>query len=177
MRSCNSAQPRPTRRATAPTVPRSTPVRRAIFDNYKNGVLPPAAALARDMVGLGVAEKTKDRARQLFERSADQAGFFAHGRNRLVLPAVAVRDEAPPLREEKPEPENGGGGGGGGDQPAIDPIIKGLLARLPKSGAVWPEGERKLWLELLCGSFKLIYKDKAPSGREGLEDVLGEETK
>ena len=53
-----------------------------------------------------------------------------------------------------------------------DPIIKGLLARLPKSGEVWPEAERKLWLELLSGSFKLIYKDKEPAGRDGLEDVL-----
>jgi hypothetical protein len=30
----------------------------------------------------------------------------------------------------------------------------------PKSGNVWPEAERKLWLQLLEGSFKLIYKDK-----------------
>jgi hypothetical protein len=35
----------------------------------------------------------------------------------------------------------------------------GLLARLPKTGNVWPESERALWLELLKGSFKLIYKD------------------
>jgi hypothetical protein len=56
--------------------------------------------------------------------------------------------------------KNGGGGGGGGGQTDIDPIILGLLARLPKSGDVWPEAERKLWLELLSGSFKLIYKDK-----------------
>jgi hypothetical protein len=34
-----------------------------------------------------------------------------------------------------------------------------LLKRLPKSGEVWPEGQRKLWLELLAGSFKLIYQD------------------
>jgi hypothetical protein len=26
---------------------------------------------------------------------------------------------------------------------------------------VWPEAERKLWLQLLEGSFKLIYKDAA----------------
>jgi hypothetical protein len=45
------------------------------------------------------------------------------------------------------------------DQTNIDPIIRGLLARLPKSGNIWPEAERKLWLDLLAGSFKLIYKD------------------
>ena len=53
-----------------------------------------------------------------------------------------------------------GGGGGGGEPPSIDPIIAGLLKRLPKSGEVWPEAERKLWLQLLEGSFKLIYKEK-----------------
>ena len=42
----------------------------------------------------------------------------------------------------------------------LDPIIQGLQVRLPVSGSVWPEEERKLWLNLLEGSFKLIYKDK-----------------
>jgi hypothetical protein len=32
--------------------------------------------------------------------------------------------------------------------------------QLPKSGDAWPYAERKLWLQLLEGSFKLIYKDK-----------------
>jgi hypothetical protein len=27
---------------------------------------------------------------------------------------------------------------------------------------VWPEADRKLWLQLLEGSFKLIYKDATP---------------
>ena len=37
------------------------------------------------------------------------------------------------------------------------------LARLPKPGEVWPVAERKLWLQLPVGRFKLIYKDE-PSG-------------
>jgi len=76
-----------------------------------------------------------------------------------VRPGVAPADPAKP--EETPK--NGGSGGGGGQTPEIDPIIRGLLARLPKSGDVWPEAERKLWLELLAGSVKLIYKDAPPS--------------
>jgi hypothetical protein len=51
-------------------------------------------------------------------------------------------------------------GDGGGEPPKIDPIIQRLLSRLPKSGDVWPEEQRKLWLQLLEGSFRLIYKDK-----------------
>jgi len=49
-------------------------------------------------------------------------------------------------------------------------IIRGLLARLPKTGDVWPDAQRKLWLNLLEGSFKLIYRDK-PSSDAG-EDEL-----
>jgi hypothetical protein len=136
----------------------NVPLYKALYDNYKAGVIPPAAALERDIVALGVAEKQKERARQVFERSAEQAGFFEHGKNRLVMPGIAHRDP----QREKPDDNGGGGGGGGGEQPPIDPIIQGLLSRLPKSGDVWPEADRKLWLQLLEGSFKLIYKDNAP---------------
>jgi hypothetical protein len=54
----------------------SVPLYKAIYDKYKGGVLPPAAALERDVVGLGVAEKQTGRARQVFERSAEQTGFL-----------------------------------------------------------------------------------------------------
>jgi hypothetical protein len=54
-----------------------------------------------------------------------------------------------------------------GTPPDIDPIIRGLLMRLPKSGSVWPEDERKLWLQLLEGSFKLIYNDKGEAASVG----------
>ncbi len=135
------------------------PLYSAIYERYKEGVLPPGKTLEGEIVGLGVAEKQKGRARQAFERSAQEAGYFEHGNNRLVRPGVAPD---PTKTDGKPK-VGGGGNGGGGDQTEIDPIIRGLLARLPKSGEVWPEGERKLWLELLSGSFKLIYKDAKPS--------------
>lgn len=141
----------------------SVPLYKVIYDNYKGGVLPPAAALERDMVGLGVAEKQTGRARQVFERSAEQANFFEHGKNRLVMPAVAQREAPlppPPPSEEQNNLGGKGGGGGDGFPPDVDPIIAGLLKRLPESGAEWPESERKLWLQLLEGSFKLIYRDK-----------------
>jgi hypothetical protein len=44
------------------------------------------------------------------------------------------------------------------------PIIQGLLSRLPKSGDVWPEADRNLWLDLLAGTFKLICRDKSEGG-------------
>lgn len=63
-------------------------------------------------------------------------------------------NQSPPRDREK---DGGTGGDGGGGE--IDPIIRGLLARLPKSGNVWPEAERKLWLGILENAFKLIYKN------------------
>jgi hypothetical protein len=74
----------------------SVPLYSAIFNKFNGTQLPPAAALEREMVALGVAPKQKERARQVFDRSADQAGFFAHGRDRLVrhlrlLPTRTIR--------------------------------------------------------------------------------------
>ncbi len=80
------------------------------------------------------------------------------------MPAVAMR-EPPAATHDDPKNKSGGGGEGGGGSddlpPDVDPIIEGFLKRLPKLGDVWPETERKLWLQLLEGSFKLIYKDQA----------------
>jgi hypothetical protein len=137
----------------------AVPLYKAVYEKYRGGVLPPAAALSRDMVVLGVSEKQKDRARLIFERSAEEAGFFEHGKQRLVMPGVASQPDGPRANEYE-KPESGNGGGGNGLPPGIDPIILGLLARLPKAGEVWPEAQRDLWVELLKGSFKLIYKNE-----------------
>jgi hypothetical protein len=48
---------------------------------------------------------------------------------------------------------------GSEEEMKVDPIVQGLLARLPKSGSTWPQGERQLWLNLLGESFKLIYRE------------------
>jgi hypothetical protein len=73
-------------------------------------------------------------------------------------------------KKTKEADKNGNGGSGGGrggdDNTDIDTIINGLLVRLPKSGNVWPDADRKLWLQLVQGSFKLIYKDKAEEKEE-----------
>lgn len=131
---------------------------RVMYEQYKGNALPPPPAIERQMEQLGVSPKQKERARQTFMKSAQYAGFIDPASGRFVKPGIAQRDETPPKPEERT-----GGNGGGDEPPAIDPIIGGLLARLPKSGAVWPESERKLWLQLLEGSFKLIFKDGPPT--------------
>ncbi|MDG4889470.1 MULTISPECIES: hypothetical protein [unclassified Mesorhizobium] len=130
----------------------NVPLYRAVFDKYKGGVIPPAAALERDMVQLGVAEKQRDRARQAFERSADQAGFFEHGRNRLVQPGV-IAGETP---QQQPSAENGGNGGSGGGSGPKDPLIAALIQKLPQSGP-WDAVQRVAWLNLMKMAFQLTY--------------------
>jgi len=89
----------------------NVPLYKAVYEKYRGGVLPPSAAFERDIVGLGVAEKQKDKARQVFERSATQAGFFEAGKSKLVMPEFAVKSDgfAPPdtRAEEKPDREKG----------------------------------------------------------------------
>jgi DNA modification methylase len=94
-------------------------------------------------------------------RDPQYAGFIDSATGRFVKPGIAHKDDGERQQEKPTEVRFAGGGD---EPPGIDPIIAGLLKRLPKSGEVWPEADRKLWLELLAGSFKLIYKDQ-PSGR------------
>lgn len=61
----------------------------AIYEEFKDHTLPGADGLERAMQRLGVSPKQTDRARQAFQKSATQAGFFGYGSDRLVAPAVA----------------------------------------------------------------------------------------
>jgi hypothetical protein len=130
------------------------PLYAALFEHYKGYTLPPPAAVEKYMKEIGVSSKQTGRARQAFMRSARQVGFFAHGEDRLVRPAgPGTKPIDPPKADASTSPkEDLGGGGSGGGKGGIDPIIQGPLGRLPKSGDVWPETERKLWLDLLAGS-------------------------
>jgi hypothetical protein len=42
--------------------------------------------------------------------------------------------------------------------------VQGLLKELPKAGDVWPEAQRKLWLDTAASIFKMIYKDDSARG-------------
>lgn len=146
----------------------SVPLYAAIFERYRGHALPPSRALERDMESLGVATKQTDKARQAFERSAQYSGFFDAGRDRLVRPRAELIEQ-PQEGNERQKVEGTDDNASEGVTPSVDPIIQGLLARLPKTGAIWPENERKLWLALLEGSFKLIYEDNNPADKAANE--------
>jgi hypothetical protein len=141
----------------------NVPLYKAIFEKYKGGVLPPPAALERDITALGVAEKQTSRARTVFERSAEQAGYFEHGKNRLVMPGVASNNTdmsapppPPPSDDEEPERKKNKGG----EPPEMDlhPFIQGLLKTLPEPETEWQAPARVKWLQTAANIFDLIYK-------------------
>lgn len=145
------------------------PLYKRIYDDFKGLVLPPtAAALESVMVTLGVAQKQKDKARQVFLRSAQQAGFFAYGTTKLVYPTIAVTastpkskvDEGEQEKEDKVKNGGGSGGNGGGGQ---HPLIEGLLRELPEPKTEWTMEDRKNWLEMASTIFNVIYKNSDDS--------------
>jgi hypothetical protein len=69
----------------------AVPLYKSIYERFDGRPLPPAAALERVIVELGVSQKQATTARQVFQRSAKQAGFFEHGINRLVEPVTGKR--------------------------------------------------------------------------------------
>jgi hypothetical protein len=141
---------------------------RLIYEKFKSTALPPAVGLESEMVTLGVAKKQAGKARQVFGRSAQQAGFFWSGNDRLVMPPTngsadqtAAKPEGGEHYDEKPK---GGGDGGDGTR---HPFIVGLIKTLPPTEKPWPVEGRRKWLLAACSVFDLIYTtdDEATSIR------------
>jgi hypothetical protein len=133
------------------------PLYKAVFHKYNGGVIPPAAALERDFVGLGVAEKQKDRARQVFERSAEQGGYFEHGKDRLVAPGIvaglAETDDTDKGKDKDKGKRDGHDGGEGTGNSVLDALLKSL----PKEGETWPVEDRVSWLTMVAMAMNMAY--------------------
>jgi len=156
----------------------AVPLYRALYDSYKGKALPPSSGLEMAIVNLGVAPKQKEKARQAFQRSASDAGFFAYGTGKLVEPVLTpTRQSTEPSRKQEHSSEqdsprretatgsNGGGGGNGGES-KLHPFIQGLLQTLPHAASggpktEWSLQERQDWLQTAAGIFNLIYKASA----------------
>ena len=138
-----------------------------VFGEFDGKPLPPRPkAFERMLERHGVSPKQTDKARHAFDRSAQQAGFYEYGKEKLVMPAAVGGEQSARRERRDPPPPGGGGGdgggrGGGGERtpPDVDPIIKGLFDRLPPSGQKWPKTKRKLWLQIIENSFDLVYED------------------
>lgn len=137
-----------------------------IYEKYRGKLLPPSKALEREMVTLGVNPSMATSARQIFQRSARQAGYCNSGDDRLVRPRltgsvaaeltepVAATAEPAPSREQESQRRGGGGNGGG----RYHPFIEGLLQTLPEPGTLWTIEGRAAWLQAAAQNFTLIYQ-------------------
>lgn len=141
----------------------NVPLFKALYEKYKGTMTPPNAALEREIVALGVSEKQKARARQVFESSAKQTGFREHGPTQLVMPAVVV---PPPGAMNQPTGGNGGGGGGNGGGGGsdlgldLDPLLIALLQKIPNQGEPWPKEKRVRWFKTFAMNVSQVYDEE-----------------
>jgi len=142
------------------------PLYRAIYEQFKGANLPPTSGLEGTIGTLGVGTKVIGKARQVFQRSAKQAGFFDFSTSRLVMPSIRASTKPDVLLEEESEEE---------DEPKDQkrkheepvtrrhPLIEGLLKELPEPQTEWTTEDRKKWLEMASTIFNVIYRDSDDS--------------
>jgi hypothetical protein len=136
-----------------------------IFEHHDGYTLPGAAPLEKFMREVGVSPKQTGKARQAFMRSARQAGFFAHGEDRLVRPSFPDAPSTRPLdaSKESERAKNKNGGGGGDDLPPLDGLILALVKKLPPAGTSdWKINDRVMWLQMAAMAFQMAYGSVGP---------------
>ncbi|MBF0355928.1 MAG: hypothetical protein HQL43_11895 [Alphaproteobacteria bacterium] len=155
----------------------TVPLYREIYEKYKGHLLPPLKALEREMSSLGVAPKQADKARQAFERSARQAGFFAHGEDRLVQPRVErdpLTKRVSPGEQADGDPNDfsGGGGSGGGASSGsgggsggfevlgLDQLLIAMLKKIPSEAEGWPKEKRVRWFRTFAMNVSQVYDEE-----------------
>ncbi|MEX2588544.1 MAG: hypothetical protein WD602_11230 [Actinomycetota bacterium] len=124
----------------------SVPLYRRIFEDYKGRRLPPSILLQQQMVQLGVTPSQVQAARQVFMRSAEQAGFLEVSEDRLVEPRQPdFGDPAPAQKVSEPQPAR---------YPAL---IEAVLQQAPWDRE-WTEVEFKDWSDLLIRAARLHFR-------------------
>lgn len=137
---------------------------KALFERIKGQTMPPPPAIERLMETLGVAPKQKDKARQVFLRSAKQAGLFELSNDRLTLPPSLnvghsrESSAAPAAETTDSESKTSKRGFSGGGTPPQHPFIEGLIQKLPPPDSEWDLVARAKWLTTAANIFDLMYQ-------------------
>jgi hypothetical protein len=144
----------------------TVPLYSKVYEQFQGGVLPPTnSGLEATLGSHGVAVKQRERARQILLKSAQEAGFFQFGKERLVKPAIRASAAAPVIApEQEPEPEKKKKAKDD-DEDDLHPFIKGLLTKLPKPDEEWAQEGRAKWLETAANIFDLLYKNSDDNNR------------
>ncbi len=147
----------------------NVPLYRLIYKKYEGYKLPGSAGLEGEMQTLGVSPKIAERARQVFQRSAEQAGLYNAAKDRLLIPAsTQVSQERPlnaaagpgmdlPERESMPTGNqpmstvSARGRTGGG----VHPMIQALVDALPDHSLA--KDKQKQWLQAAEWALSFIY--------------------
>jgi hypothetical protein len=112
----------------------NVPLFKSLYEKHKTGTVPPDEGLENEIRELGVSSRQTDRARQAFQRSAEQAGFFALGKDRLTMPNVGNTASG----NQKKDPTDKGGKMEPMRHSTLSPAVADLLATLLTDGADWP---------------------------------------
>jgi hypothetical protein len=135
----------------------AVPLYKKVHEHYLGKVLPPAAAFERELLSMGVPAKQTSKARQVLERSAQIAGFFEFGKDKLVAPGVAQDTKADTTDTGKKKNGDGTGSGDGSGLAHLDPLLIALLKKIPPSGESWPGPQRARWFRTFAMNVSQIY--------------------
>ena len=150
-----------------------------VFDDFRGKSLPPEIGLKN--LFLNNYKIVPDRvpsALRVFLNSADQCGFFDHGRDRLITPASNHQShstpqptaavDAPSTQSEQVQSQDKprGTGGGSGDGGGIHSALIGLLRELPKPGDAWSPTDQTDFIQAFTGLIKFIYPAKKAEAKD-----------
>ena len=142
---------------------------RKVYDDFRGRQLPPRPfGLEQAFVKYGVSSNQKTTARLTFDKSAQQAGFFPNGTDRLIEPIIggtltritsrteavvdtgsSDADTTAPLSVPSPRATEG---------PKLHPFVQGLIDALPAPESTWTIEGRAKWLQAAANNFDLMYK-------------------
>ena len=126
------------------------PLFKALYEKYKDCVTPSKVGLEAEIVVLGVPEKQKVRARQVFTNSAHQTGFRDAAPTKLVMPVTKVQSE---ILQSKNEIGNNNKESG---EIKLDVLIQALVDKIPP-GNSWPAKNRLRWFRTFAMIVSQVY--------------------
>lgn len=131
----------------------AVPLYRNLFESYRGRQMPGVMRVELDMLRHGVSRTQVKGARQVFLRSAEQAGMFEAGASQMVLPKGTVfpapaGEESPPAAGVSRYPK----------------VIEGILEQAPWD-ETWSEQAFDEWADVLIRASRMHFK-LPPAGTE-----------
>lgn len=124
----------------------AVPLYRSLFESYRGGQMPGVMRIELDMLRLGVSRTQVKSARQVFLRSAEQAGLFDAGGSQMVLPKGTVLPDAA-SEGSRTLP----------DRSRYPKVIEGILEQAPWNEG-WTEQAFDEWADLLIRASRMHFK-------------------